>query len=114
MQTIIEQLQKRNENSTSKSKNYTNVVKFVVKSIAMQKRVEKRVEKFFNSKTIKQNKEFMINIVNDEERKNLKKAIIKDIMKKMRVEKIRNITRFESDALKIQMKSTKIKNALQK
>jgi hypothetical protein len=80
----------------------------------MQKRVEKRVEKFFNSKTIKQNKEFMINIVNDEERKNLKKAIIKDIMKKMRVEKIRNITRFESDALKIQMKSTKIKNALQK
>jgi hypothetical protein len=35
-------------------------------------------------------------------------------MKKMRVERIRNITRFESDALKIQTKSTKIKNALQK
>jgi hypothetical protein len=54
MQTIIEQLQKKDENSTSKSKNYTNVVRFVVESIAMSKRVEKRVEKFFNSKTIKQ------------------------------------------------------------
>jgi hypothetical protein len=44
MQTIIEQLQKKNENSTSKSKNYTNVVRFVVESTAMSKRVEKRVE----------------------------------------------------------------------
>ncbi len=114
MQTIIEQLQKRNENSTSKSKNYTNAVKFVVESIAMSKRVEKRVEKFFNSKTIKQIKEFTINIINDEEKKKLKKMIIKDIMKKMRVEKIRDITRLESDALRIQTKSTKIKNALQK
>ncbi len=112
MQTIIEQLQQRNENSTSKSKNYTNAVRFVVESIAMSKRVEKRVEKFFNSKTIKQIREFTINIVNDEERKKLKKVIIKDIMKKMRVEKIRNIIRLESDALKIQTKSTKIKNAL--
>jgi hypothetical protein len=114
MQTIIEQLQKRNENSTSKSKNYTNAVKFVVESIAMSKRVEKRVEKFFNSKTIKQIREFTINIINDEERKKLKKMVIKDIMKKMRVERIRNIIRLESDALKIQTKSTKIKNALQK
>jgi hypothetical protein len=113
MQTIIEQLQK-NENSTSKSKSYTNVVRFVVESIAMSKRVEKRVEKFFNSKTIKQIREFTINIVNDEERKKLKEMIIKDIMKKMRVEKIRDITRLESDALRIQTKSTKIKNALQK
>jgi hypothetical protein len=40
--------------------------------------------------------------------------IIKDIMKKMRVEEVRDITRLESDALKIQTKSTKIKNALQK
>jgi hypothetical protein len=63
MQTIIEQLQKRNENSTSKSKNYTNAVKFVVESIAMSKRVEKRVEKFFNSRTIKQIREFTINII---------------------------------------------------
>jgi hypothetical protein len=101
MQTIIEQLQKRNENSTSKSKNYTNVVRFVVKSIAMSKRVEKRVEKFFNSKTIKQIKEFTINIVNDEKRKKLKEMIIKNIMKKMHVEKVRNITRLESDSLKI-------------
>jgi hypothetical protein len=114
MQTIIEQLQKKNENSTSKSKNYTNVMRFVVESIAMSKRVEKRVEKFFNSKTSKQIKEFTINIVNDEKRKKLKEVIIKDIMKKMRVERVRNITRFESDALKIQTKSTKIKNALQK
>jgi hypothetical protein len=114
MQTIIEQLQKRNENSTSKSKNYTNVVRFVVEFIAMSKRVEKRVEKFFNSKTIKQIKKITINIVDDEKKKKLKKMIIKDIMKKMRVEKISNITRLESDALKIQTKSTKIKNVLQK
>jgi hypothetical protein len=89
-------------------------VRFVVESIAMSKRVEKRVEKFFNSKTIKQIKKFTINIVNDEEKKKLKKMIIKNIMKKMRVEKIRNIICFENDALKIQTKSTKIKNALQK
>jgi hypothetical protein len=114
MQTIIEQLQQRNENSSSKSKNYTNVVKFVVESIAMSKRVEKRVEKFFNSKTIKQIREFTINIVNDEKKKKLKEMIIKNIMKKMRVERIRNIIRFENDALKIQTKSTKIKNVLQK
>ncbi len=113
MQTIIEQLQK-NENSTSKSKSYTNVVRFVVESIAMSKRVEKHVEKFFNSKTIKQIKEFTINIVNDEKNEKLKKMIIKDIMKQMRVEKIRDITRLESDALRIQTKSTKIKNDLQK
>ncbi len=113
MQTIIEQLQK-NENSTSKSKSYTNAVKFVVESIAMSKRVEKRVEKFFNLKTIKQIREFTINIVNDEEKEKLKKVIIKDIMKKMRIEKIRDITRLENDALKIQTKSTKIKNVLQK
>jgi hypothetical protein len=114
MQTIIEQLQQRNENSTSKSKSYTNVVRFVVESIAMSKRVEKRVEKFFNPKTIKQIREFTINIVNDEEREKLKEVIIKDIMKKMRVERVRDITRLESDALRIQTKSTKIKNALQK
>jgi hypothetical protein len=47
-------------------------------------------------------------------KKKLKKVIIRNIMKKMRVEKIRNIIRFESDALKIQTKSTKIKNALRK
>jgi hypothetical protein len=35
-------------------------------------------------------------------------------MKKMRVERIRDIIQLESDALKIQTKSTKIKNALQK
>jgi hypothetical protein len=114
MQTIIEQLQQRNENSTSKSKSYTNAVRFVVESIAMSKRVEKRVEKFFNSKTIKQIREFTINIVNDKERKKLKEVIIKNIMKKMRVEQVRDIIRLESDALRIQTKSTKIKNALQK
>ncbi len=57
-------------------------MRFVVESIAMSKRVEKRVEKFFNSKTIKQIRKLTINIVNDEERKKLKKMIIKDIMKK--------------------------------
>jgi hypothetical protein len=80
----------------------------------MSKRVEKRVEIFFISKTIKQIREFTINIVNDEEREKLKEVIIKDIMKKMRVERVRDITRLESDALRIQTKSTKIKNALQK
>jgi hypothetical protein len=80
----------------------------------MSKRVEKRVEKFFNSRTIKQIREFTINIVNDEKRKKLKEVIIKDIMIKMRVEEVRNITRLESDALRIQTKSTKIKNVLQK
>jgi hypothetical protein len=63
---------------------------------------------------IKQIKEFTINIVNDEKKKKLKEVIIKNIMKKMRVERIRDITRLENDALKIQTKSTKIKNALQK
>jgi hypothetical protein len=76
-------------------------VRFVVESIAMSKRVEKHVEKFFNSKTMKQIREFTINIVNQEKRKKPKKMIIKDIMKKMRVEKIRNITRLENDALKM-------------
>jgi hypothetical protein len=80
----------------------------------MSKRVEKRVEKFLNSKTIKQIKEFTINIINDEEKKKLKKVIIKDIMKKIRIEKVRDIIRLESDALRIQTKLTKIKNALQK
>ncbi len=89
-------------------------MRFVVESIAISKRVEKRVEKFFNSKMIKQIKEFTINIVNDEKKKKLKEVIIKNIMKKMRVERIRDITRLENDALKIQTKSTKIKNALQK
>jgi hypothetical protein len=45
-----------------------NVVRFVVESIAMSKRVEKRVEEFFDSKTIKQSKEFTINIVNDKKK----------------------------------------------
>jgi predicted RNase H-related nuclease YkuK (DUF458 family) len=112
MQRIIKQLQKRNEISTSKSKNYKNLVKFVVESIAMLKRVQKRVEKFFNSNTIKQIREFTMNIINDEEKKKLKKMIIKNIMKRMRVEKIRNIIRLENDALKIQIKLTKIKNVL--
>jgi hypothetical protein len=35
-------------------------------------------------------------------------------MKKIQVEKVRNIIRLENDAMRIQMKSTKIKNALQK
>jgi hypothetical protein len=78
----------------------------------MSKHVEKRVEKFFNLKTIKQIKELTINIINDEEREKLKKVIIKNIMKKIRVEKIRDITRLENDALKIQTKSVKIKNVL--
>ncbi len=114
MQTIIEQLQKRNEHSSSKSRSYTNVARFVVESIAMSNRVEKRVEKLFNLKTIKQIREFTINVVDDEEREKLKKTITRNIMKKLHVEKVRDITRLESEALRIQMKSTKTKNALQK
>jgi ketopantoate reductase len=82
--------------------------------MTMSKRVEKRVEKFFNSKTTKQIKEFTINIVNDEKKKKLKEVIIKNIMKKECVEKVRDIIRLKSDALIIQTKSTKIKNVLQK
>jgi hypothetical protein len=73
MQTIIEQLQKRNEHSSSKSKSYTNVARFVVESITMSNRVEKRVEKLFNSKTIKQIRKLTINVVDDEKKKKLKK-----------------------------------------
>jgi hypothetical protein len=68
-------------------------MKFVVESIVMLKRVEKRVERSFNSKTIKQIKKFTINIINDEEKKKLKEMIIKDIKKTMRVEKVKNIIR---------------------
>ncbi len=114
MQTIIEQLQRRNEHSSSKSRSYTNAARFVVESIAMSNRVEKRVEKLFNLKTIKQIREFTINVVDDEEREKLKKTITRNIMKKLHVEKVRDITRLESEALRIQMKSTKTKNALQK
>ncbi len=114
MQTIIKQLQKKNEHSSSKSRSYTNVARFVVESIAMSNRVEKRVEKLFNSKTIKQIKELTINVVDDEERKKLKEMIIKNIMKKMQVERIRSIIWLESDAMRIQMKSKKTKNVLQK
>ncbi len=89
-------------------------MRFVVESIAMSNRVEKRVEKLFNSKTIKQIRKFTINVVDNEKRKKLKRMIFKNIMKKIHVEKIRDIIRLENNALKIQMKSTKIKNALQK
>jgi hypothetical protein len=62
---------------------------------------------------IKQIKEFTINIVNDEEKKELKEVIIKIIIKK-HVEKIRDIIRLKNDALKIRAKLTKIKNTSQK
>jgi hypothetical protein len=69
IQTIIEHFSKK-KFDFSKSKNYTNIVKCVVESMAILKRVEKYVERFFNSKTIKQIKEFTINIVNDEKKRN--------------------------------------------
>jgi hypothetical protein len=56
-------------------------------------------------------------IINDEkERKKLKSMIIKNIMIKMQNEtkEIRDITRLANEALRIQAKSTKTKNLLQK
>jgi hypothetical protein len=108
MQTTIEQLQ-RND-FRLKSKNYTKtlriVFELVIKSIATNKSI--------NLKTTKQTREFTILIVDDVERKILKIIIIKNIMNKLQMKKIREITRLNNDDLKIQTKFEKIKNSLRK
>jgi hypothetical protein len=77
MQTTIKQLQKND--IRFKSKNYTKilriVLKFAIKSIVVNKSI--------NFKTIKQTREFTILIVDDVERKILKIMIIKNIIKKI-------------------------------
>ncbi len=108
MQTTIEQLQ-RND-SQFKSKSYTKILRIVFESIIKSVVADKSI----NLKTTKQAREFTILIVDDVERKILKIMIIKNIMNKLQMKKIREIIRLNNDDLKIQTKSEKIKNFLQK
>jgi hypothetical protein len=108
MQTTIEQLQKND--SRFKSKSYTKTLRIVLESIIKSIVADKSI----NLKTTKQAREFTILIVDDVERKILKIMIIKNIMNKLQMKKIRKITRLNNDDLKIQTKSEKNKNSLQK
>jgi hypothetical protein len=108
MQTIIEQLQKKE--STSKIKSYTNAVRSALDSSMSKMTVEKTV----NSKAIKAIREFTIVIVNEAEREKLKEMITKNIMKKMQAKKVRNIIRLDNESLRIQAKSEAARNVLQK
>jgi hypothetical protein len=108
MQTTIEQLQ-RND-FRSKSKSYTKTLR-----IALESAIKSAVaNKSINLKTTKQVREFTILIVDDVERKILKIMIIKNIMNKLQIKRIRKIIWLNNDDLKIQTKSEKIKNSLQK
>ncbi len=86
IQTMIEQLQ-RND-FRFKLKNYTKILRIVIKLIAKLFVVNKSI----NLKMTKQTQEFIIVIVNDNEQKILKNMIIKNIIKKLNVKKVRNIT----------------------
>jgi vacuolar-type H+-ATPase subunit I/STV1 len=108
MQTTIEQLQ-RND-SRFKSKSYTKTLRIVFESIIKSVVADKSI----NLKTTKQVREFTILIVDDVEREILKIMIIKNSMNKLQIKKIREIIRLNNDDLKIQTKSEKIKNSLQK
>ncbi len=108
MQTTIEQLQ-RND-SRFKSKSYTKILRIVFESIIKSAVADKSI----NFKTTKQVREFTILIVDDVEREILKIMIIKNIINKLQMKKIRKITRLNNDDLRIQTKSEKIKNFLQK
>jgi hypothetical protein len=108
MQTTIEQLQ-RND-SRLKSKNYTKTLRIAFESIIKSTVADKSI----NLKTTKQVPEFTILIVDDVERKILKIMIIKNIMNKLQMKRIREITRLNNDYLRIQTKFEKIKNSLQK
>jgi hypothetical protein len=108
MQTTIEQLQ-RND-SRLKSKSYTKILRIALESIIKSAVADKSI----NFKTTKQVREFTILIVDDVERKILKIMIIKNIMNKLQMKKIRRIARLNNDDLRIQTKSEKIKNSLQK
>jgi hypothetical protein len=108
MQTTIEQLQ-RND-SRSKSKNYTKTLRIVLESVTKSVVANRSI----NFKTTKQAREFTILIVDDVERKILKIMIIENIMNKLQIKRIRKIARLNNDDLKIQTKSEKIKNFLQK
>jgi hypothetical protein len=108
MQTTIEQLQ-RND-SRFKSKSYTKILRIVFESIIKSAVADRSI----NLKTTKQAREFTILIVDDVEREILKIMIIKNIMNKLQMKKIREIIRLNNDDLRIQTKSEKIKNSLQK
>ncbi len=108
MQTTIEQLQ-RND-SRLKSKSYTKILRIVLESIIKSAVVDKSI----NFKTTKQVREFTILIVDDVEREILKIMIIKNIMNKLQMKRIREIIRLNNDDVRIQTKSEKIKNFLQK
>ncbi len=108
MQTTIEQLQKND--SRFKSKSYTKTLRIALESIIKSAVADKSI----NLKTTKQAREFTILIVDDVERKILKIMIIKNIMNKLQMKKIRRIVRLNNDDLRIQTKSEKIKNFLQK
>jgi hypothetical protein len=108
MQTTIEQLQKND--SRFKSKSYTKILR-----IAFESTIKSAVaDKSINLKTTKQVREFTILIVDDVERKILRIMIIKNIMNKLKMKRIRRITRLNNDDLRIQTKFEKIKNSLQK
>jgi hypothetical protein len=108
MQTAIEQLQKND--SRLKSKSYTKILRIAFESITKSAVADKSI----NFKTTKQVREFTILIVDDVERKTLKIMTIKNIMNKLQMKKIREITRLNNDDLRIQTKFEKIKNFLQK
>ena len=108
MQQTIEKFQK----SDAKSKNYSNIARVKDELTTNRERIE------VNSKSKKSRmiREFMITIDDEEEKAELQKMFTKKIMNKMQSEKkeIRRIARLTSEALKIQTKSAKIKNVLQK
>jgi hypothetical protein len=108
MQTTIEQLQ-RND-SRFKSKSYTKILRIALESTTKSAVADRSI----NLKTTKQAREFTILIVDDVERKILRIMIIKNIMNKLKMKRIREITRLNNDDLRIQTKSEKIKNSLQK
>jgi ribosomal protein S20 len=108
MQTTIEQLQ-RND-SRFKSKSYTNALRIVIESVAKSSVANRSI----NSKMTKRTREFIVMIVDDDEREALRNMITKNIMKKMHAKKIRDIAQLNNDDLKIQTKSEEIKNALRK
>jgi hypothetical protein len=108
MQQTIGKLQKND----AKLKSYSNAARVVSESTMNRERLD--VER--KSQKTRMIREFTITISDEQKRIKLQNMIIKKIMNKMQREKkkIRNIVRLASDALRIQTKSAKIRNALQK
>jgi hypothetical protein len=108
MQTAIEKLQK----SKSREKSYAIAARVSDESQSKSKKAGEAN----NSRTTRLAREFTMIIDDEKERKKLKSMSIKNIMIKMQSEtkEIRDITRLANEALRIQAKSTKTKNLLQK